>query len=399
MPDSSPLNLLQRMLAALVPMAALLSGTAALAQVQDCEVNGRAINLASGQSTAGVTGLMRCVDRRSGEIRREQALQDGRFIGLVRFYEKGKRVSEHHVNERGNKEGTARTWTGTGTLLSRETFRNGATLGPQVFFHENGELRRLSIFELRSDVPADSSFLNTEEIASAEWGQDGKLANLRCARRPVMRIEGFDDTRLCGFGGESRVNLYARGIQGEVRTFRDGQIIERLILNPDGQTRSTWVLKEGRITERQFSNAGKLVKEFVSVQAERGSIREIERDYHDSGQLVLERRWLRGQLSAEWRWYLNGQPSQQIDYNGNASARREYFDNGQLSAEGRFINDRLGRRPVGEHKSWDEAGRLRLQLSHDEQGRLERDRRWDEKGQPTRDEQVFEDGSRKAYAR
>ena len=48
-----------------------LSGVAAHA-VQDCELNGEHVNPANGNTTQGKTGVMRCKDRESGELQREQ---------------------------------------------------------------------------------------------------------------------------------------------------------------------------------------------------------------------------------------------------------------------------------------------------------------------------------------
>src|SRR5688500_11655155 len=86
--------------------------------VQDCELNGQSVNQANGNTTAGKTGLMRCKDRDSGELMREQQLQNGVFMGMVRYYEQGKLLKEHSVNARGNMEGPAREFSpATGRVL------------------------------------------------------------------------------------------------------------------------------------------------------------------------------------------------------------------------------------------------------------------------------------------
>ena len=71
-------------------LTVLLATPLAALAVQDCELNGQSVNPANGSTTAGRTGLMRCKDRDSGELQREQELKAGVFMGLVRFYEKGK---------------------------------------------------------------------------------------------------------------------------------------------------------------------------------------------------------------------------------------------------------------------------------------------------------------------
>ena len=70
--------------------------------MQDCEINGIAVNPANGNTTVGKTGLMRCRDRDTRELVREQQIQSGTFMGLVRLYESGRLVKEYSVNARGN---------------------------------------------------------------------------------------------------------------------------------------------------------------------------------------------------------------------------------------------------------------------------------------------------------
>ena len=63
--------------------AALLFAATAAHAVQDCELNGQAVNPANAATTAGKTGVMRCKDRDSGQLVREQQVQGGTFMGLV----------------------------------------------------------------------------------------------------------------------------------------------------------------------------------------------------------------------------------------------------------------------------------------------------------------------------
>ena len=97
--------------------------------VQDCELNGESVNPANGNTTAGKTGLMRCKERDSGELVREQELRNGRFMGLVRYYDKGKLIREHSLNEKGNMEGRGREFGPAGQVLREGTYANGRTVG------------------------------------------------------------------------------------------------------------------------------------------------------------------------------------------------------------------------------------------------------------------------------
>lgn len=85
------------------------------------------------------------------------------------------------------------------------------------------------------------------------------------------------------------------------------------------------------------------------------------------------------ELQLEQHWYLNGQP-----------ARREtrFHDNGRVSLEAvSIVKGRYDTQATGTHKGFDDQGRLRIERIHDARGRV------------VRDEALFEDGSRKAFAR
>ena len=64
-------------------LAALCQLPLALA-VQVCELDGQHVNPSNGATTAGKTGLMRCREGEGGPVVREQELQQGKFMGLVR---------------------------------------------------------------------------------------------------------------------------------------------------------------------------------------------------------------------------------------------------------------------------------------------------------------------------
>ncbi|MGJ7488721.1 toxin-antitoxin system YwqK family antitoxin, partial [Variovorax sp. LT2P21] len=120
---------------------ALLCATAAHAQL-DCELNGRSVNPANGSSTAGKTGLLRCKDHATGELQREEQIQNGVSMGLVRIYEKGKLAKEHSLNAKGNLHGRAREFSPTGRVLRDATYDDGQERGLVRNFYPDGKLRR-----------------------------------------------------------------------------------------------------------------------------------------------------------------------------------------------------------------------------------------------------------------
>jgi hypothetical protein len=123
-------------------LAGLAPAPAALA-IQVCELNGQHVNPSNGSTTEGKTGLMRCREGEGGPVVREQELQQGRFMGLVRYYKDGVLEREHRVNEKGNRDGLAREWaraeSGARPVLVREeTLRDGRNVGLARTWHPSG---------------------------------------------------------------------------------------------------------------------------------------------------------------------------------------------------------------------------------------------------------------------
>ena len=131
--------------------------------MQDCEINGESVNPNNGNTTRGKTGLMRCKDRDTGVIQREQELRDGQNIGIVRFYKDGKLAKEHSVNEKGNMEGRAREFAANGQVVFDATYVNSNRVGISRGFHENGQPRRVTFYSDKSD---DRRTAVDEELAS-----------------------------------------------------------------------------------------------------------------------------------------------------------------------------------------------------------------------------------------
>ena len=147
---------------------------AALA-VQVCELNGQHVNPSNGSTTEGKTGLMRCREGEGGPVVREQELQQGKFMGVVRYFKDGALEREYRVNERGNRDGLSREWAraeagGKSVLVREETLRDSRTVGIARSWYPSGQLRRVAFH-------GDEE----REQASAEFTSDGRLAELRCA--------------------------------------------------------------------------------------------------------------------------------------------------------------------------------------------------------------------------
>lgn len=243
---------------------------------------------------------------------------------------------------------------------------------------------------------------------------DGQLAELRCAGRPVLAPH-FDDARACGFSGDSVVTLHtAKGTAKARVTWRRGEAVRHETLWDDGAIRELQERGRDGGSAKSFATDGTLRRETEWVDAgERlRRVTTLEREFHESGRKVRERRFRVGERGAEpvadEAWYLNGQPRERIAY-ASVDGRSErietrFHDNGQKAFEGTWIGVAGGRssreeRPSGVHRNFDTTGRVRVERSHDERGRVNRERAFDESGVLVRDDELFEDGSRKAFGR
>jgi antitoxin component YwqK of YwqJK toxin-antitoxin module len=377
--------------------------------VESCELNGQHVNPANGNTTAGKSGLMRCRDGEGGPVVREQELQGGVFMGVVRYFSAGQLEKEHRVNQRGNRDGLAREYArGEGAakpvLVREETFRDGRTVGIARTWYPTGQLRRVS-FHGDDD----------REQASAEFTSDGKLYDLRCGARAVLGPDA-DDAHWCGhIGGPSSVVLYnGKGVAKARLAYERGERRKSESLGESGAVREVQETTGTGGVERSFYADGTRRRElqWVVASGERGRrVTTLEQEFHESGKLVHERRWRvgerGGELALEQHWYLNGQPKERVEHSvvEGRPLREEtsYHDNGRKAFEGTWRGAAASGRgrdvAIGVHRSWDENGALRAERFHDERGRVTRERAFDAGGALVRDDEVFEDGSRKAFGR
>lgn len=390
-------------------LAFLCVAAAPARAVESCELNGEHVNPNNGNTTAGKSGLMRCRDGDGGPVVREQELQGGVFKGAVRHFKDGQLEKDYRVNERGNRDGVAREYAraeagAKAVLVREETYRDGRTVGVARSWYPSGQLRRVSF---HGD--------DERELASAEFNPDGKLYELRCAPRPVLGADA-DDARWCGHaGGASTVVLYSgKGIAKARVSYERGERRRSELLGEGGAVREVQESSASGGVERSFHADGAKRREvqWVVAGGERaGRVVTLDQEFHESGKLVRERRWRvvdrGGELASEQHWYLNGQPKERVDYvvADGKPVRQEttYHDNGKKAFEGSWRLAAPASRsrdvPIGVHRSFDEAGRVRAERFHDERGCVTRERELDGNGNAVRDDEVFEDGSRKAYGR
>jgi hypothetical protein len=375
-------------------LAVLLAASAAHA-VQDCTLDGQPVNPAHGGTTAGKSGLMRCVERDSGRVQREQQLQNGVFMGLVRFYRSGVLQQEHSTNAQGNRHGRAREFAPDGTVLSDTVYDNGSQRGLARAFHPNGQLRRATWY-------GDDG----REQAVAEFTSRGQPAALRCGLRPLL-APAADDARWCGFAGDGpAVDFFdERGMRRAQSRWQQGERVQHAAFDAQGHPEATDTRNGDARTERVLNASGQPRRELQSVRDGARWQRTEEKTFADSGQLVRLQRWAAGRAVLDEAYYLNGQPKSRSEFGGEGDTaweqRSQFHDNGQLASAGRWLaGGRSSRRsqPTGTHQALDEQGRLLAETEYGEAGQPVRERSY-EAGRLLRDDAVFGDGSRKAFAR
>jgi antitoxin component YwqK of YwqJK toxin-antitoxin module len=377
----------------LLPLLSFLILPLCAHAVQDCTLNGEHVNPANGNTTAGKTGLMRCIDRDSKEVMREQELQGGKFMGVVRHFKDGKMEREHAVNEKGNMHGRAREFAPGGQVVRDATYENGSTVGLSRSYYPDGKPRRAAFHEQGGG-----------ELASVEFTEAGLLSSLRCGDRPLL-APAADDARLCGFSGAvAPVEFFSsRGILRARTTYAGGKRVRSESFYDNGKTSQLDETTGAQQTVVRFTPEGLKRAELVYSIGERGPVRTAQRDYSDRGTLAREQRWSAGEATTDDTYYLNGQPKTKTVFSreGNRASRvvKDFHDNGQLAGDGVYSGMGYRSVPVGVHRQFNERGVLVSESSYDERGRLNRSKSWDESGRLLRDEEVFEDGSRKAFAR
>jgi antitoxin component YwqK of YwqJK toxin-antitoxin module len=380
------------------------------AQVMDCELGGQSVNPSNGATTAGKTGLMRCVDRGSRELLREEELRNGRSVGVQRWYEGGRLRREIHVNERGNREGRWREWNAQGVLVREGFDADSRSVGLHSAWSDDGRLVSQSHWgePPGAATPAEprpaaavGEAPRTEAFSRMQFNASGQLTELRCGPTPRLDREAL----LCGHEGRPVVSelFTERGVLAARVTHERGVRLRSENYWDNGQARATEALQGTQRTVEHFSRNGSLRKRWVGE----GNRPLLEQDHSERGTLVTEKRWnAAGAIEREAQWFLNGQLQREVLHQASAAdgsrshVERGFRDDGRLAFEGTYLSPPRGRTvPVGSHKRWDEAGRLRQETIYDDRGRLQRERSWDGAGRVLRDDEVFEDGSRRGVER
>jgi len=361
-------------------------------------MNGRPVNPSNGAETAGLTGLLRCRDEDTGKLQREQELQNGKYLGLERHYDReGRLVRERRVNERGNSQGRVAEFWPSGQMRREEFAENGSTQGPVHRFSEQGRLERLAFHG------------EGRELFVTEYNAAGQPTRLMCPAASVLP----EDRRLCGFGGAADTLLYTpSGGKAAQRRYEEGRLLASTEWDEDGVVAAQMLFDGQRRVHRRYSAEGgkAVLREERIYEANgrtlpdrRGALAQARR-WGASGQLTEQQTYAAGREVLLERWYLNGALRERSAVQGDgaqARIRRElHGDDGQLTQRELLTPEQ---RPTGVQQFFHANGRLAREDTYsapDARGRtrLTARKEWDESGQLQADDTILEDGSRQRKA-
>ena len=374
-------------------IAASAYGTSAEAVIR-CEIDGKPLNVSNGAELAGKTGLVRCREEDTGHLQREQTLQNGKFLGLERMFDReGRLQRERTVNERGNSHGRVVEFWPNGQLRREETADNGRTTGAVRRFDASGRVERVSFHG------------EGRELFYVEYNTKGQPARLQCPRTSLLP----EDRKLCGFDGAADTLLFAdNGARLAQHRYDQGRLLSATEWTADGVVSAQQMVVEGRRVHHSFTTEGGqsvLREERVfapddrTLRDTRGQLHSAKR-YGASGQLIEQRSFAEGREVQVERWYLNGAVRERSRWSGTGKdarlLREQYRDDGKLAQREQLNADQW---PVGTQQAFHENGRLAVEDQYsdpDSRGRtrLSARKQWDETGKLVADDAILEDGSR-----
>lgn len=405
--------------------------------VIDCGVDGKPINLDHGASTAGLTGIVRCVDRDTGQPRREIPYRNGRQHGVEKMVIWTENKTLQTEYREGRKHGPQRRLNAAGGVESETYYENDVERGPARVFYANGKVKRETEFGESANGMAPR-FVR-------EFTEDGKLATLRHGNGAIG-VPGFP---YGDFSGSMTLH-HADGRPRDLLVFRQGLLdgrIERFRADGSPSAREEW--KAGMLDglSQGLQEDGRTLYREARFAA--SAYDGIEKEYFaGTAQVSAEREWRAGMLTREKRYYQNGRPEQEIAREGDAIQVQFFWDDGKpksrgphalrraetrpFKAEARVFDPRPRSRPAagvvsefwpalmpngmqqtffasgarksesvyrmgkrdGAEKTWHENGQLATESQY-VNGALAALKEYDKEGKTLRDETYHPDGSRK----
>jgi antitoxin component YwqK of YwqJK toxin-antitoxin module len=373
-----------------------------------CEVNSKSVNPSNGAELAGLTGMLRCTERDTGKLQREQELRNGKFLGLDRWFDsEGRLGRERSVNERGNNHGTTKEFWPSGQLRRESHENNGRAEGAVRSFYENGQLEHVS-------YSADH-----REQAALAFTKEGGLVSVSCHSASVVA----EDRKPCGFDGKVRTSTVnsgsASGKPSAVHTYEQGKLLASTTYREDGHIWAELATKDSarwhRVYDARGSKDGKNVlreerlyevaqDNTYRITDSRGAL-QWSKLWGANEQLIEHTRYSKGRATLTERWYLNGALKEKATTQGEATAartvRESYDDAGRITERRTSVETPTWReQTVGVLQSYHANGKLAEEETYsnpDERGRTRpvARKQWDDSGKLLADDDILEDGSRK----
>jgi antitoxin component YwqK of YwqJK toxin-antitoxin module len=393
---------LNKISSAIVMLVSALGFASAWA-AEDCSLNGVSVSQDNGSTTAGKSGMVRCLDRDTGKLARERELKAGNWVGMTRDYTDGVLRLEYGRDEQGREHGPTRKFAANKQILLEELYEHGKRVGVVREWYPDGKLRS-----------AEVHGATDSESAKARFTPKGQLNNLDCAAKPLLAPH-VDDATLCGFKGKASTIEYFHD-EGKPRgreTYLAGvtQEFQEFDFNT-GKLKTSIVGRGKQKIETEYHPDGgkRLETEWDTAEKPQAVLRKTE--FHANGSMLQQQHYAmvdfagkrRNLLTLDASYFMNGQPKTRESFKTEGQERVKtvqiFHDNGKLYSQGSFIEENQYRqRAIGIHQLYSEQGVLLQEQHHDSKGNVQRERNFDEKGALKNDELLFEDGSRKAYAK
>jgi len=310
-------------------------------------------------------------------------------------------------------DGPVKVFDKTGSLLCTLTVVNGKTDGVVRELWPSGHLKQATLFK------------NGEEAGpKVQLLDDGKVVGLTCDEKSFTP----EDRRLCGHDGSVATVQFFHG-DGKQRVYlaryRAGKLLEEETVDDKDQPMIRKHLADRIEVTHRFKN-GQLFRTYAATP--KGDLDGDLKEWTQEGRLVEESRYAKGKLIARKRYYLNGNPKQElaVDPQTGAITVHEFYDSGKPKQVGTYQPCRSDQcfdypTPDGTVREYAEDGRLVREsefaagelngvqrVLHKSgkpasegtyaKGQLRKLRCWGSEGSLQLEEEYFEDGSRKSGA-
>ncbi|RKG92199.1 toxin-antitoxin system YwqK family antitoxin [Corallococcus terminator] len=386
----------------LVVLSASLSALPSWA-VEDCAYKGESINLNNGNSTAKLTGTVRCVDRDTKKETHTVSYRDGKKDGWeVRRWSDGRAIEQEYKADK--RHGGFKRFE-DGRLVETSTYADDNERGEGQRYHPNGKVAH------RYDRQPDDA-----KSTYADYDDTGRLNEAGCGLQS-SREAGIKD---CVWKGASPlVFFHANGQKRSVIPLKNG-LREGVTESFDAQGQRTSTisyaagLRDGLSTEYSGTTPRR------STTYAKGQMEGDETEYFKDGSKKLVTTWKDRKKLKRVEYFQNGERKNEFVVTGERAVDSQFNDDGSLrqrqaqaldDSKYRFEPDGVTEsffpdggvesrehyvegRAEGQRQVWADNGVL-VEDSQWAKDRVTARKRWNPDGGLVEDDTFYEDGSRK----